>query len=107
MTRYGLRVLWENEFEAEVVRDRSDVIVDFFTSTCVPCRKLEPVLVKFQDRMGGSVKVVRVDAEHSSDLVRRYGVQAVPTLLLFREGSYLDRKVGFVVLPELVDWLSK
>ena len=93
------------EFQAE--RDKGGlVIADFFTRACVLCKKVEPMLAAAADGAGGRLAAFKIDAEENPDLAVEYGVRGVPTLLLFRHGALIDRKVGFVTAKDLREWVS-
>ena len=93
--------------EFEGARDAGGaVIADFFTRTCVLCRKVEPMLAAVADAAGGTLAAFRIDAEENPDLAAEYEVRGVPSLLLFHRGELIDRKVGFVTAKELREWVA-
>ena len=79
-------------------------IADFFTKSCVLCRKVEPMLAAV-DGAGGTA-AFGIDAEENRELAAEYDVRGVPTLLLFHRGELIDRKVGFVTAKELRTWVA-
>jgi thioredoxin 1 len=86
------REIEEHEFDATVRPERLTV-VDFSASWCGPCRRLEPILGELAAELP-DVDFLKVDADRSQQLAIRYGVQAVPTLLVLRSGQVVDRLVG-------------
>ena len=93
--------------EFEAARDEGGaVIADFFTRSCVLCRKVEPMVAAAVARAGGGLAAFRIDAEEAPDLAVQYEVRGVPTLLLFHRGELIDRKVGFATATELREWVS-
>ena len=93
--------------EFEAARDEGGaVIADFFTRSCVLCRKVEPMVAAVAAGAGGALAAFRIDAEEASDLAVEYEVRGVPTLLLFHRGELIDRKVGFATATELRAWVS-
>jgi len=77
---------------AEIVRDHSPVLVDFYADWCGPCKMLEPTLEDVAVQTTGTV--VKVDVDAHQELAQRYGVQGVPTLSLFVDGEPVERLVG-------------
>lgn len=89
------------QFEAGVLKADRPVLVDFYSDSCVPCKRLVPQLSKLEAARGEALGVVKVNTNFDMDLAQRYGVMATPTLVLFRDGAELARETGFKRLPEL------
>jgi thioredoxin 2 len=70
------------------------VLVDIWAAWCAPCRLVAPAVEQAAKELAGRLKVVKVDADRSPLVSRRFGVQGIPTLLLLREGKEVDRIVG-------------
>lgn len=82
------------------------VLVDFYATWCGPCKMMHPVLENVSESRG-EVKVVTVDVDKFPDLARTYGVMSIPTLILFKKGSLVDQKMGFIAEPLLNNWLNE
>lgn len=82
------------------------VVVDFYTPSCVLCKKVEPMLVAAGEKLGDGVAIVKVDAEANLPIAANYDVQGVPTLLLLRDGAVQDRKTGFMTASMLRSWIA-
>jgi thioredoxin len=89
------------EFENEVLHSELPVLVDFYTTWCMPCQLLSPVLEKLAEEFEGRVSVVKVDVDKESALAARYAVHAVPTLKIFQGGEAVDTVEG-LVSPQLL-----
>ena len=84
----------------------SIVVVDFFATWCGPCKMLSPILEKFANEHP-EVKVIKVDVDDFTSIAREYGVTSIPTLVLFKDGVIVDKKIGFMDYNNLVKWIIK
>ncbi len=74
-------------WEAEVEKSDKPVLVDFWAVWCGPCRALAPTIDKLADQFAGKVKVGKLNTDDNNDIAIRYGISAIPTVLLFKGGS--------------------
>ena len=81
-------------FEQEVVRADTPVLVDFFATWCGPCRALSPAVDAIAEERAGKLKVCKCDIDQAPDLASRFGVQSVPTLILFKGGQGVETLIG-------------
>ena len=84
----------EQTFEAEVIKSDKAVIVDFWAEWCGPCRAVAPVLDRIAQERSGELIVVKVNIDEQPGLAQRYGVQSIPTMILFRDGEPAKVAVG-------------
>jgi thioredoxin 1 len=93
LERMDLLNVTDDTFTAEVLESDAPVLVDFWAAWCPPCRVMNPVLAELAaDR--DDLRVVKVDTEESVETAARYGILAMPTFLLFRNGEEVLRLVG-------------
>ena len=85
-----------NSFEQALKGDKL-VMVDFWASWCGPCRMLGPVVEKLAEQYEGKAVIGKVNVDEQQELAVRYGVMSIPTVIFFKDGKEIDRKVG--VMP--------
>lgn len=91
-----MALMFNNDnFDEEVLRADKPVLVDFFAEWCGPCKMLAPVIDELATEMEGEVLIGKVNVDEAPDVAGRYGVQSIPTLILFKKGEEVDRMVGF------------
>ena len=81
------------------------VLVDFYANWCGPCKMLSPVLEELENSRG--VKVVKVDVDKNEEVARTYGVMSIPTLIMFKNSELVDKKVGYIPIELLSDWINE
>jgi thioredoxin 1 len=94
MTNQGAPYLDQTTFQKDVEKGDGLALIDFTASWCGPCRALAPHVDALSKELEGSVLVAKVDIDANPELAERFGVQAVPTLLIFQAGKVADRIIG-------------
>ncbi len=84
----------DTNFESEVLQSDQVVLVDFWAPWCGPCRQIAPVVEQLAGENAGSAKVVKVNVDDASGSAQSYGVNSIPTLMVFKGGEVVDRFVG-------------
>ena len=94
-------------FEAEVLKSDLPVLVDFFAEWCGPCRSLGPIVEELARTYEGRVKFFQLDIDQDRKTPTNYGIMAVPTLILFKDGEVADKITGFKPLQVLEKHIQK
>ena len=90
----NVKLIQEQQFEAEVTHATGPVVVDFFATWCGPCKRLSPMLDNLAEPLTNRVKFLKVDVDQSAKLARQFAVEGVPTLIFFKGGKVVDKMVG-------------
>ncbi|MFE4538515.1 thioredoxin [Streptomyces scopuliridis] len=90
----GVDAVTDADFDNEVLKAGLPVLVEFTADWCGPCRQLAPVLSDVAGEQAGRLKVVQLDVDSNPEVTARYGVLAMPTLMVFRAGEPVKSMVG-------------
>ena len=103
----GTYTLYVKKVEEKVLQSDRPVIVDFYSDSCVACKKLSPLLGDVEDDYEDRLYVYKVNTNFDGELAEEYDVTANPTLLFVKDGVVKDRSVGAVKPAELTAWVEK
>jgi thioredoxin 1 len=84
----------DQNFEQEVLKSETPVLVDFWAEWCMPCKMLAPTIDKLAKDYAGKVKIGKVDTDSNRDVSIKYGINAIPTVILFKGGQVVQKFVG-------------
>jgi thioredoxin len=96
----NVKHITQGEFADEVTRCATPVVADFYATWCEPCRMLSPMLDKLAGGYADKIKFVKINVDESPGLAQNFQVQAIPTLIFFKDGKVADRFTG---LPDEAD----
>ncbi len=97
----------DDNFEQEVLKSSTPVLVDFWAEWCGPCKALAPTIEQLSQTYAGKVKFCKVNVDYHPNQAARYGVRSIPTLILFQQGQNLGQLIGNVAKPTIESLLSK
>ena len=83
------------------------MLVDFWATWCGPCRMLAPVVEQVSEENEGKLAVGKVNVDDCPDLAMKFGVMSIPTLILFKDGQVVDKRVGYQPKNQLDDMIRK
>ena len=99
-------VLTDQNFDAEVLQSTVPVLVDFWAEWCMPCRMLAPTIHELAGDYDGKVKVGKVDTDSNRDVSLKFGISAIPTVMVFKGGAVVKRFVGVQTKREIAAALN-
>ena len=93
-------------FDSEVLKATEPVVVDFWAEWCGPCRMIAPALEEIAGTLNGKVKIVKLNVDENPQTAAKYGIQSIPTLMIFKNGELAARQVGAAPKQKLEQWIT-
>ena len=94
--------LTEANFDEAISKSSTPVLVDFWATWCGPCKMIAPIIDEIADEKANVVKVGKVDVDQNQAISARFGIRAIPTLLIFKDGEVKEQIVGMVSKKDLL-----
>ena len=95
-----------NNFET-LISDNKPVLVDFYADWCRPCQMMAPILEDVKSQIGDQATIIKINVDENQALAAQYGIQSIPSLLIFKQGEVVWREVGVHLPTELMAALKK
>ncbi len=97
----------DDNFEKDVLKSDTPVLVDFWAEWCGPCKALAPKLEEIATEFSGKVKIIKVNVDENQSAPATYGVRGIPTMILFKGGKQVEQIVGNHPKDNIVNVISK
>ena len=98
----------DETFEKDVLERSQElpVVVDFWAEWCGPCKQISPALEEIAAEMNGKVKIAKINIDENPSTPGKYGIRAIPTLMMFKDGEVASTQTGAQPKGKLVDWIN-
>lgn len=94
------------DFSTRVEKSELPVLLDFNAEWCVPCKRMAPILEQLAIEWAGKAVFYQIDADENSDLVMKFGIMSIPTVIMLKAGEEIQRTTGLQNRDKLVDLFS-
>lgn len=97
----------DQDFEKEVLKSEIPVLVDFWAPWCAPCRIISPIIDEIAQELEGKIKVCKLNVDENPVTPGKYGIRAIPTLMIFKNGEPVEVIVGAVSKNSILNVINK
>ena len=97
----------DQNFESDVLKSDTPVVIDFWAEWCGPCKTIAPVIDELADEYLGKVKFGKVNVDFNQQTAMKYGIRSIPSLLIFKNGSVVNQIIGSVPKDNIVKLLEE
>lgn len=101
------KVVTDANFESEVIKSSTPVLVDFWAEWCGPCKAIAPKLEEIAGEMSSKIKIMKLDVDNNQQTASAYGIRSIPTMILFKDGKPVDQMMGNLPKENIVQFITK
>lgn len=102
----NVEIVTKDNFRESVLESPNPVLLDFFANWCGHCQKLLPLLDEVAVELDGKVGIMKVNVDENRDLAQKFDIKGLPTMILFKGGSEVDRLIGFMPKDKIVEKIN-
>jgi thioredoxin 1 len=106
MSSDSIKHVSDASFDKDVLESATPVLVDFWAEWCGPCKMIAPILDEVSKSYGGRLQIAKVNVDENRNVPAKFGIRAIPTLMLFKNGQSAATKVGAVNKGQLISFLD-
>ena len=96
----------DDHFEADVLKSKLPVLLDFWAEWCAPCKMIAPILTEIAEEYEGRLKIAKLNIDENPSIPPKFGIRGIPTLILFKNGTVEGQKVGALSKSQLTAFLD-
>ena len=91
----------------EIINGDKPVLIDFYADWCQPCKMMPPILKQVKDHYGDRIRILKVDVDKNQAIAQKWGIQSIPTVMIFKDGEMKFRQPGVMQANHLIDKLGQ
>ena len=103
----NIKLVTTANFEAEVLKSETPVLVDFWAGWCMPCKMVAPIIEQLADQYVGKLKVAKLDVDENPEIASKFVIMSIPSVFLFKGGVKIDQMVGARPKAQFDEMLKK